>query len=161
LGIRLAAAGAALLLLSAGGAARRQPGGSVQDEILGIRINSDAQSAERKLDALGSRQTDAEQEESQPGHTLAWRLKGSGFQRIAIRRNANGKVLWLTGVVRRGREIPFARLGDLSMAKRATDAEAIWYVDTPDGGYRLIGRGKDGKASLVSLLSLSMYTPKM
>jgi len=159
--IQIAAAGAAVLVLCGGETAPRLPG-SIQDELLGIRINSDLQSAERKLDALGSRQADTEEEkESDSGRTLAWQLKRTSYQRIGIRANADGKILWLTGTVRRGSEIPFARLGDLSIARRATDAEAIWYVATPDGGYRLIARGKKGKASLVSLLSLSIYAPKM
>ncbi len=102
--IRIAAAGAALLLLCSAGAARRPPGG-VEDGILGIRINSDFQSAERKLNALGSREPGAEQEESEPGHTLAWRLKRTDFQRIAIRTNADGKILWLAGVARRARPL--------------------------------------------------------
>ncbi len=67
----------------------------------------------------------------------------------------------MTGFLRPGKEIPFAKLGDLSTARRATDSETVWYVATPDGGYRLIARGQKGKANIITLLSLASWMPKM
>ena len=39
-------------------------------------------------------------------------------------------MVWITGFVRPGKEIPFAQLGDLSLAKVATNTRAVWNVAT-------------------------------
>ncbi len=61
----------------------------------------------------------------------------------------------MSAFARPGKETQFSKLGDLSKAARAADSQAIWNVETPEGGYRLVAKGANGKASVVYLLSLA------
>lgn len=85
---------------------------------------------------------------------MAWTLKGTEYRSVALKIDDADRVVWITGFVRPGREIPFSRLGDLSTA-RATDSIAIWNVATTAGGYRLVARGEHRRARVISILSLA------
>ncbi len=148
-----------LLLLTApadvDGAARRP---RVRDSILGIRIGSTLAEARSRLDPVSFRKAaEAEQDERErdEGRTIAWSLKQTEYRSIALKVNDAQRVVWITGYVRPGNEIPFSALGDLSIA-RATDSIAIWNVASAEGGYRLVARGRGRRASVISLLSLAV-----
>ena len=64
-------------------------------------------------------------------------------------------MVWVTGFVRPNEELPFSALGDTSLAVRATDSQAIWNVATPNGGYRLVAKGQNGRARVIYFLSLA------
>jgi hypothetical protein len=66
------------------------------------------------------------------------------------------KVVWINGFVRLGKEIPFEKFGDHSKATMRSKSEAIWNVGSTQGGYRLVVKGENGKASVVYLLSLDL-----
>jgi hypothetical protein len=88
------------------------------------------------------------------GRKEAWTLKAGEFASIAYKTDASGRVVWVTGFVRPGMEIPFSKLGDLARATGKDDAEAAWNVETTGGGYRLVAKGPKGRARVVYLLSL-------
>jgi hypothetical protein len=129
----------------------------VLDSILGIRVGSTLADARARLEPLAVQQVgqpeEEEKEEREEGRTKAWTLKSSDYRSVALNVNDADRVVWITGFVRPGKEIPFSRLGDLSIADRATDSQAIWNVPTPSGGYRLVARGQNRRARVVSLLS--------
>ncbi len=128
------------------------------DSILGVKIGMKLADAHEKLERYGrTGGGDKDQEEEEAGERKeAWTLNESEFSSIALKANGQGKVVWVTGFVRPGREIEFAKLGDLSSASRASDSVAIWNVATPAGGYRIVAKGFDGKALVVYILSLSV-----
>jgi len=64
-------------------------------------------------------------------------------------------VVWVSGFVRPGREIPFAKLGDLTRAAGKSDAQVAWSVPTSTGAYRLVAKGLGGRASVVYMFSLT------
>jgi hypothetical protein len=125
----------------------------VRGSILGIQIGSDIREVRRILGEEASGDRDAEEEER--GKKFAWMLKDTEYKSIALKVDDRGKVVWVTGFVRPGREIPFSKFGSASQATRYTDAEAIWNVPTDGGGYRLVAKGMKGKARVVYLLSLA------
>ena len=84
-----------------------------------------------------------------------WSLMATSFSSVALQTEREGRVMWITGFVRPGKAIPFATLGNLSLATTVADSRATWNVATPGGGYRLIARGQNGKALVISLLSLA------
>lgn len=127
---------------------------SVTDALLGVHIGDSLEQAHARLDELG---VNAGRDTRGGGRKEGWRLEGTPFSSIALKTNGDSEVVWLTGFVRQGSEIPFAELGELSAAQRSTDTQAIWNIETDRGSYRLVAKGRDGTASVVYLLSL--YTP--
>src|SRR6266566_354426 len=118
--------------------------------ILGIRIGSDIEEVRSRLDRMA---IDVPQEREE-GRKEAWLLRGTEYKSIALQTNSAGKVVWVTGFVRPGKEIPFSRLGKASRAIRYTESEAIWNVRGASGAYRLVAKGENRKASVIYLLSL-------
>ncbi len=100
-----------------------------------------------------SPEKEEEREEKQRG---VWSLARGDYETIVVESDEDGKVSGVTGFVRKGREIPFARFGRQAAAARWTDSAAIWTVPTSRGGYRLIAKGPDGRARVVTLLSLTV-----
>ena len=129
----------------------------VQDAILAVRIGSAASEVQSKLGPLGT-------VDSRPtrdgGVKQVWTLEGTSFSSLALKLNAAGRVVWVTGFVRPGREIPFKELGDLERASNASAVRVVWNVPTADGGYRLLARGSDRRARTVSLLSFHLEPEK-
>lgn len=122
------------------------------DSILGVKIGTSVEQARALLTrhgAGGGRNT------REGGRKEAWTLEDSPFASVAFKTNRQGKVLWLTGFLRLGQEIPFTALGDPSRAVRLNESQAIWNVALPEGGYRLVAKGREGKAGVVYLISLA------
>ena len=144
-----------LLVPAATGCSTSRNRSPVRDSILGIRIGSDLEEAREKLSRLAdSESRDEADDEREPGKKEAWMLKGTEFKSIALQTDRSAKVIWVSGFLRQGREIPFAQLGDMNAALRATQTEAIWNVADVRGGYRLVAKGQNGRARVVYLLSL-------
>ena len=127
-------------------------GAKVLDSIHGVRIGSSLEEAHAKLKDLGTVGGRATRE---GGRKEAWTMKGGDFTSVAYKTDAAGRVVWLTGFVRPGKEIPFAQLGELARATGKDETQAAWTVETPEGGYRLVAKGPNGKARVVYLLSLA------
>ena len=122
----------------------------VQDAILGVKVGTSAAEVQTKLGSLGAG-------ESRPtrdgGSKHVWTLNATQFSSLALRLNAAGRVVWITGFARPGREVPFNELGDVTRARTVSAAAVVWHVARADGGYRLIARGSDRRANTVSLLA--------
>jgi hypothetical protein len=155
-----------LLGASVGSAQKVQPA-RVPDSILGVGIGSTLDQAHAKLDRLRTRKARSTREDSEEeareeqeqkregGRKEAWALRGTNYATVALQADREGRVVWITGFARPGKEIPFARLGNLTTATVATETRAVWNVPTPSGGYRVIAKGENGKARVVSILSLA------
>jgi hypothetical protein len=122
----------------------------VQNAILGVRIGSAAADVKANLSAHGT----GESRPTRDGGTKqVWTLKDTPFSSLALKTDAAGRVVWVTGFIRPDQEIPFKELGDLARASAASATRVVWDVATPDGGYRLIARGSARRAQTISLLS--------
>lgn len=119
--------------------------------VLGIRIGSSLEDVHRRLKSLG---TVGGRDTRDGGRREACTLTKTEFSSVAYQTDKEGRVRWVTGFVRPGKEIPFSKLGDLAHASYKNDSQAIWNIETAGGGYRLVVKGPDGKARVVSLLSL-------
>lgn len=148
-----------LLLASSVVLAQRGQQTLVIDSILGVGIGTSLDQAHEKLDRLSNRERRDEREtadeEREGGRKEAWAMRATDYTTIALKAGPDGRVVWITGFVRPGKEIPFAKLGNLSSAIVITNARAIWNVTTPNGGYRVIAKGQKGKAHVISLISLT------
>lgn len=157
-----------VFLAASVGAAQKVERARVPDSILGVGIGSSLDQAHANLDRLRTRNARKAHEESaaeeereeqeqqrEGGRKEAWALRATNYATVALQADREGRVVWITGFVRPGKEISFARLGNLSAAAVATDKKAVWNVATPGGGYRVIAKGDNGKARVVSILSLA------
>ena len=156
-----------LLLASSVVLAQKGQRTQVTDSILGVGIGASLEEAHAKLDRLRTRKARSGREESKEeareeqeheregGRKEAWALRATNYLTVALQADREGRVVWITGFVRPGKEIPFAKVGNLSSATAVTNTRAVWNVATPSGGYRVIARGQDGRARVVSLISLS------
>lgn len=140
-----------LLLVSAAPAQKSEEIRPI-NSILGVSIGSTLEETRAILTPLG---TGGGRDTRDGGRKEAWTLKGTEYATLAFKTDGKGKVVWVSAFARSGKEIPFSKLGDLSKAARAADSQAIWNVETPQGAYRLVVKGANGKASVVYLLSLA------
>jgi hypothetical protein len=140
------------LTLLACTAAAQQPRSKALDSILGVKIGISLEEARAKLNPLGSRDGRATRE---GGRKEAWTLKETDFASVALKTDAAGRIVWVTGFLRPGRELPFTELGDLWQAQNLTEAQAIWNVIHSNSGYRLVVKGPNRRAKVVYLLSLA------
>ena len=84
-------------------------------------------------------------------------MKGTNYTSVALKIKAMGLVVWVTGFARPSKELLFSELGGTSLVVRTTDSQAIWNFATPNGGYRLVAKGQNGRAR--SYTSSSLATP--
>ena len=149
-----------LCLLSIAAVAQKADSKHNIDSIVGVKIGMSLVDAHEKLERLGSsgsRSEIEEEEKEEAGERKeAWTLRKTAFSSVALKANRDGKVVWVTGFVRPGQEIPFVKLGNPARASRANDSIAIWNVETLDGGYRIVAKGNSGKARVVYFLSLAL-----
>lgn len=123
--------------------------------VAGISVGSELDRARELLEKIGKGSGGEEEEREEQGSVKeAWTLTSTDFQTIAYKADAKERINWVTGWVRPGKEIAFAEIGDLSQAARSQPTEAIWNVKGPEGSFRVIARGKDGKASIITMISL-------
>jgi hypothetical protein len=127
------------------------PPAAAADTILGVRIGMTLDEAQAQLGRLGTR---AGRELRDGGHKEAWTLKATDYGSVALRTDARGRVVWITGFRRAGQEAPFSEFGDLSRATLHDRARAVWDIRNERPGYRLMVRGNDGKAQVVTLLAM-------
>ena len=161
-----------LLLLAAGSALAAPaplPATSAPGTILGLRPGMDRDDADAALKPLGTTPGMADEDakdkvapkaakaggDEEEGHSELWTLRGTPYAQIVVKADPGGHVSWVTGFVRPGQEIPFARFGDTKTALVFRDGLAVWNVPRPGAPYRLIARGMKGRARSVSLISLA------
>lgn len=139
-----------VIALFASAASAQKKEAHVINSILGVGIGSTFEETRSKLSSLGS---GGGRDTRDGGRKEAWTLKGTEYATIAFKTNGKRRVAWISAFARPGKEVPFAKLGDLSQAV-TSDSEAVWNVKTATGGYRLVAKGAHGRASVVYLLSL-------
>jgi hypothetical protein len=121
------------------------------EKLEGIGIGTSIDEAQSKLRQIG---TGGGRDTRDGGRKEAWTLRETDFASLAFKTNKAGRVVWVSAFVRPGREVLFAKLGDPAKATTFTNSQAIWNVDSASGGYRVVAKGAEGKASVVYLLSL-------
>jgi len=142
-----------LLVLGPAALAQKSKDARVINSILGVSIGNTLEETRAKLTPLG---TGGGRDTRDGGRKEAWTLKDTDYATLAFKTDRKVKVVWVSAFARPGKEVPFSRFGDLSKAARAADSQVIWNVGTPQGGYRLVAKGANGKASVVYLLSLTL-----
>ena len=121
------------------------------ETLAGIGIGTSLDEAHSKLRQIGA---GGGRDTRDGGRKEAWTLRETDFASLAFKTNKAGRIVWVSAFVRPGREVSFAKLGDPAKATTFTSSQAIWNVGSASGGYRVVAKGAEGKASVVYLLSL-------
>ena len=132
-------------------AAQKTTSPVVVDALDGIGIGTGIDEVRSRLSQIG---TGGGRDTRDGGRKEAWTLRETDYASLAFKTNKAGKVVWVSAFVRPGREVLFAKLGDPAKATTLTKSQAIWNVSSASGGYRVVAKGTEGKASVVYLLSL-------
>lgn len=140
-----------LLTLSFSAYAQKSEPPVAIESLAGIGIGTSLDEARAKLSRIG---TGGGRDTREGGRKEAWTLAETDFTALAFKTNKAGRVVWVSAFVRPGREEQFAKLGDQAKAATFTKSQAIWNVTLANGGYRLVAKGAEGKASVIYLLSL-------
>ena len=140
-----------VLFITSAAPAQKSKETRVINSLLGVSIGSTLEEARSKLTPLG---TGGGRDTRDGGRKEAWALKGTDYTNIAFKTDGKGRVVWVSAFTRPGKEIPFSKLGDLSKTVQTPGSQAVWNIETPQGGYRLVAKGANGKASVIYLLSL-------
>ncbi len=119
-----------------------------QRAILGVEVGMSLSDARDRLRPLG--RSDAR--EVTTGMKQVWKLDQTGFEWIALRSDADGRVVWITGHRRSGHELPFDAIG--TPPRTQTDSMAIWHVDGRFAAERLTLRGSGRRAQVVTLAAV-------
>jgi len=123
---------------------------AVAESIAGVHVGAAAEEVRARLEPLG---TVVGRDARDGGRRDVWTLASGDFASVAVTTNGRGRVVWVTGFLRPGREMPFSAFGDLAMAAGRSDVRAVWESRNAHGTYRLSVRGSDGKARVVTLLA--------
>ena len=133
-----------LLLLSASAYAQ-------ENSLNGIGVGTSVDEARSILGRIG---TGGGRNTRDGGRKEAWTLRESEFATIAFKSNGSGRIVWISAFIRQGKEVPFTKLGDTAKATSLSTSQVIWNVGSARGGYRLVAKGIEGKATVVYLLAL-------
>jgi len=122
----------------------------------GIDLRDTLEEARALLDQIGKStgRTLPNPENKPQASKEAWRLDSTEFGSVALKAEADGRIVWISGFVRPTQAIPFGRFGDLAQAKPRSDTLAIWDRMEPKLPYRLIARGAKQAATVVSLIPI-------
>lgn len=123
------------------------------DSLLGVGIGDSLDEARVTLAKIG---TGGGRDTRDGGRKEAWTLTDPDYATLAFKTDGKGRVSWVSVFVRQARDVSFSKLGDARNATSISQSEAIWNIETPQGGYRLVAKGANGKANVVYLLSLSL-----
>ena len=112
-----------VFLAASVGSAQKVERAGVPDSILGVGIGSSLDEAHAKLDRLRIREgrnaheeteneaREEQEQEREGGVKEAWALRSTNYATVALKVDRDRRVVSITGFVRAGKEIPFAKLG--------------------------------------------------
>jgi hypothetical protein len=117
--------------------------------ILGVEVGMTLADARDRLQPFG--RSDARRVTA--GIKQVWKLDTTGFEWIALRTDADGRVVWITGHRRGGQELPFESIAPAPLT--ANDSTAVWHVEGTYRGQRLTLSGAKRRAQVVTLMAVT------
>lgn len=131
----------------------------VQTTILGIELGATLKEAHAKLDKLRdpSQATKEEKEDSEKADEenesrVLWQLAKSEYSAVYIKADDKEKITYINASLRPGREVPFAKIGDIKKAPVQSANVIAWDVIRPHRPlFRVVASGQDQKANNISI----------
>jgi hypothetical protein len=130
----------------------------VQTAILGIELDSTLESAHSKLDSLGQltlrpvEGADEAASQTEGEHKVSWQLAKTDYGSVFVKADEKGRITYIAAYLRRGKEMPFEKIGQLEKAPVLTDRVVAWDVVRPNRPLiRVVARGSERKANSITM----------
>jgi hypothetical protein len=132
----------------------------VMESVLGVNLGTKIERAHQLLDRLsaadhppkeegGDKEAESNQEREE--HKVLWQLAATDFSAVFVKANEHDAIVYMQAIVRPGKEIPFARIGELKKAPVHNSALTAWDVVRPKQPlFRVVAQGSDEKAKTVT-----------
>ena len=135
----------------------------MKTDLLGIELGSEVESARRQLDKWidPSRPQKEEAEHEESDRKVLWELKETDFASIFVKADEQDRIIYMSGILRAGKEIPFARIGEVEKAPVRTDHQIAWDVVRPNQPLvRVVASGSNGKAASITIFAIHRTAPR-
>ncbi len=129
----------------------------VQTDILGLELGLFLGEARSKLDPLGNPEKPALEEGDKPDegdeqHRVLWELTKTDFKNVYVKTNDEERIVYISGFIRAGKEIPFETIGEVEKAPILNETTVAWDVVRPNKPlFRVVARGEKKKASSITI----------
>lgn len=134
----------------------------VQTDLLGLEMGMSVDAAHQKLDPLsdpakpfveeGGKDEEGKEKQGEEQHRVVWQLAKSDFSSVYIKADRKDRIEYISGVLRPGKEIPFAKIGQVEKAPISSENNVAWDVARPKKPLiRVVARGEGGKASAITI----------
>jgi hypothetical protein len=134
----------------------------VETNLLGIELDSLLETARARLDPLcepAHRPLQAESKSDEGEHKVVWQLVRTDFASVYLKADHKGRITYIGGTLRAGKEIPFDKIGQVEMAPIRSDNVVAWDVVKPGRKLvRVVARGAKGKATSITLFVVKRPT---
>ncbi len=135
----------------------------VKTDLLGIELGSEVESARHQLEkwivAGNPSKEPADREEAE--RKILWELKETDFASIFVKADEQDRITYMIGVLRPGKEIPFASIGEVEKAPVRTDHDIAWDVVRPNKPLiRVVASGNQGKAASITIFEVRRTSPR-
>jgi hypothetical protein len=128
----------------------------VMTSILGVKLGATLESAHKKLDKLcdpAHQPKEEKEEETKEGERkVLWELSKTNYSSIFVKADDQGKIIYVSGFLRPGKEIPFEKIGETGKAPIQTASTIGWDILRPKQPlYRVVASGANRKANNIML----------
>jgi hypothetical protein len=130
----------------------------VQTAILGIELDSTLESAHSKLDSLGQltlrpvEGADEAASQTEGEHKVSWQLAKTDYGSVFVKADEKGRITYIAAYLRRGKEMPFEKIGQVEKAPVLTDRVVAWDLVRPNRPLiRVVARGSERKANSITM----------
>lgn len=134
----------------------------VKTDLLGIELGSEVESARHQLEKWivpGHPSKEPADREEDERKTL-WELKETDFASIFVKADEKNRITYMIGVLRPGKEVPFASIGEVEKAPIRTDHDIAWDVVRPNQQLiRVVASGNQGKAASITIFEVRRISP--
>jgi hypothetical protein len=131
--------------------------------VFGLELGMTVERAHHLLDRLSApehppkeegapEQGDAERErEHEDEHKVLWQLAGTDYSAVFIKADPHDVITYIQAIARPGKEIPFAKIGELKKAPVQNASTIAWDVIRPKQPlFRVLARGSDSRANTIT-----------
>jgi len=136
----------------------------VTTSILGISLGSSLEHAHETLDKLCDTahrpKEEKEEEEGQGEHKVLWELAKSPYGSVFVKADDKEKITYISGFLRKGKEMPFEKIGETKKAPLQDQNTIAWDVlRLKQRPFRVVASGLNRKANNIMIFVVKRPSP--
>ncbi len=136
----------------------------VMTSILGITLGSSLEHAHEILDKLCDKahrpKEEKEEEEGEGEHKVLWELAKSPYGFVFVKADDKERITYISGFLRKGKEMPFEKIGETKKAPLQDENTIAWDVLRPkQAPFRVVASGLNRKANNIMIFVVKRPSP--